>query len=174
MMARHTHIVSLGLFHNTFHSSLLQETFCFLMYDVLLSIYKINLIKKINQCVHEYFYLVKKKYIKILNPSIYTIYACMYIHYNFPLIVHPTNGMLNHSTVTKNPSSLTWHTSYYPLSSRKITPKPTHEWLYHKPMYESLVIVTDKTPLAPSFETSCVCSYTAFKGFISLNASSGQ
>lgn len=46
MMARHTHIVSLGLFHKTFHSSLLQETFCFLMYDVLLSIYKINLIKK--------------------------------------------------------------------------------------------------------------------------------
>ena len=45
-MARHTHIVSLGLFHKTFHSSLLQETFCFLMYDVLLSIYKINLIKK--------------------------------------------------------------------------------------------------------------------------------
>lgn len=48
MMARHTHIVSLGLFHKTFHSSLLQEIFCFLMYDVLLSIYKINLIKKIN------------------------------------------------------------------------------------------------------------------------------
>lgn len=46
MMARHTHIVSLGLFNKTFNSSLLQETFCFLMYDVLLSIYKINLIKK--------------------------------------------------------------------------------------------------------------------------------
>lgn len=52
-MARHTHIVSLGLFHKTFHSSLLQETFCFLMYDVLLSIYKINLIKKkINHAVY--------------------------------------------------------------------------------------------------------------------------
>lgn len=50
MMARHTHIVSLGLFHKTFHSSLLQETFCFLMYDVLLSIYKINLIKKNKSC----------------------------------------------------------------------------------------------------------------------------
>lgn len=49
-MARHTHIVSLGLFHKTFHSSLLQETFCFLMYDVLLSIYKINLIKKNKSC----------------------------------------------------------------------------------------------------------------------------
>lgn len=58
-MARHTHIVSLGLFHKTFHSSLLQETFCFLMYDVLLSIYKINLIKKY---IMRYIYIYSNLY----------------------------------------------------------------------------------------------------------------
>lgn len=43
--AAHSHSVS-RIVQQTFQSSLLHETFCFPMYDVLLSIYKINLIKK--------------------------------------------------------------------------------------------------------------------------------